>query len=266
MVMGNSFTPAEICRPAEDSHIEDCAAGASEDCTKTLPACSQTLSFLRPSVGRRPFQVCMTRSGTNWNNVGAVLSADDAPTYIMVDEVWGPSLLQTWNQEQKTQSTQVRPGDMIVAVNETSSDSSDMVQMIKNVERGEDILLLIIPGAESYSDKCTDIPKENKPPSQRPNPVTCPKPGTKAKSHFDDFARGNFAQMRSTSRRGPDLFPHFRTLDISPAASKEAIRGHYKFLARKWHPDKNPGNLAEAKEKFQAINSAYKIIRESLDL
>merc|ERR1719359_51887 len=64
----------------------------------------------------------------------------------------------------------------------------------------------------------------------------------------------------------PDLRPHFATLNISTSSSDEAIRSHYKRLARLWHPDKNPENVEEAKAKFQAISTAYSAIKTKLRL
>ena len=40
-------------------------------------------------------------------------------------------------------------------------------------------------------------------------------------------------------------------------ASKADARKAYRELAKKWHPDKHPNNVEEAKLKFQAIQKAY---------
>lgn len=42
-----------------------------------------------------------------------------------------------------------------------------------------------------------------------------------------------------------------------PGASKAEARKAFRDLAKKWHPDKHPNNLEEAKKKFQAIQTAY---------
>merc|ERR1719316_2192363 len=75
------------------------------------------------SSSRMPFLVTLTRSGGHWNNIGVVLSPDDSPTYLTVDEVWSPSLLSQWNQAQDKERTMVRPGDMIIAVNKKCASS-----------------------------------------------------------------------------------------------------------------------------------------------
>ncbi len=48
-------------------------------------------------------------------------------------------------------------------------------------------------------------------------------------------------------------------LDVSKNASKEQIKKAYRKLARKWHPDINPGNK-EAEQKFKEISRAYECL------
>jgi len=48
----------------------------------------------------------------------------------------------------------------------------------------------------------------------------------------------------------------YKTLGIKREASQEEIKKAYRKLARKWHPDINPGNK-EAEEKFKDISAAY---------
>lgn len=49
---------------------------------------------------------------------------------------------------------------------------------------------------------------------------------------------------------------YYDILGISKTASKEDIKKAYKNLAKKYHPDLNPGNK-EAEKKFKEINEAY---------
>lgn len=51
------------------------------------------------------------------------------------------------------------------------------------------------------------------------------------------------------------------TLGISQNASEQEIRKAFRALAKKYHPDMNPGNL-EAEEKFREINEAYEILSD----
>ncbi len=49
----------------------------------------------------------------------------------------------------------------------------------------------------------------------------------------------------------------YKVLGVSPGASDEEIKKAFKALAKKYHPDLNPGNKA-AEEKFKEINEAYR--------
>jgi len=48
----------------------------------------------------------------------------------------------------------------------------------------------------------------------------------------------------------------YNTLGVSKNASQKEIKKAYRKLARKWHPDVNPGNK-EAEQKFKGISQAY---------
>jgi molecular chaperone DnaJ len=48
-------------------------------------------------------------------------------------------------------------------------------------------------------------------------------------------------------------------LGVSKDASKEAIKKAYRKLARKWHPDINPGNK-EAEQKFKEVSRAHECL------
>ena len=52
----------------------------------------------------------------------------------------------------------------------------------------------------------------------------------------------------------------YKILGVSPDASDEEIKRVYRRLAKKYHPDLNPGD-AEAARKMQEVNDAYERIK-----
>lgn len=52
----------------------------------------------------------------------------------------------------------------------------------------------------------------------------------------------------------------YKILGVSPDASDEEIKKAYRALAKKYHPDRNPGD-AEAAKKMQQVNAAYEQIK-----
>ena len=52
----------------------------------------------------------------------------------------------------------------------------------------------------------------------------------------------------------------YKVLGVSPDATDDEIKQAYRRLAKKYHPDRNPGD-AEAAKKMQQINTAYDQIK-----
>ena len=54
---------------------------------------------------------------------------------------------------------------------------------------------------------------------------------------------------------------HYEILCVASSATQEEIRRAYRILARRYHPDVNPGKASE--EKFKAIAEAYSVLTDS---
>ena len=54
---------------------------------------------------------------------------------------------------------------------------------------------------------------------------------------------------------------YYKTLGVKRAATQEEIRKAYRRLARKYHPDLNPGDKS-SEEKFKLLSEAYDILSD----
>ncbi|MFP2932298.1 DnaJ domain-containing protein, partial [Pyxidicoccus sp. 3LG] len=54
---------------------------------------------------------------------------------------------------------------------------------------------------------------------------------------------------------------YYQILGVDRTASAEDVKKAYRKLARKYHPDVNPGNKA-AEEKFKQLSSAFEVLSE----
>jgi curved DNA-binding protein len=59
-----------------------------------------------------------------------------------------------------------------------------------------------------------------------------------------------------------DFKDYYEILGVPPDAEKKVLKQTYRQLARKYHPDVNPGNK-EAEEKFKTINEAYQVLSDT---
>jgi len=59
-----------------------------------------------------------------------------------------------------------------------------------------------------------------------------------------------------------DFKDYYAILGVAPDADKKTIQLTFRKLARKHHPDVNPGNK-EAEEKFKTFNEAYQVLSDA---
>mmetsp|Transcript_7014 Transcript_7014/g.16992 ORF Transcript_7014/g.16992 Transcript_7014/m.16992 type:complete len:179 (+) Transcript_7014:73-609(+) len=89
---------------------------------------------------RNPFEVVLKREGKHWMTVGLLVSPDDDPTYLLVDDIWKPSLIDEWNQSCDGDK-QVQPGDRITAVNGNSCSAEQMLELLQALDKGSSVRL-----------------------------------------------------------------------------------------------------------------------------
>ena len=58
-----------------------------------------------------------------------------------------------------------------------------------------------------------------------------------------------------------DKQDYYETLGINKGAGADEIKKAYRQMAKKYHPDMNPGN-AEAEQKFKEVNEAYAVLSD----
>jgi len=56
------------------------------------------------------------------------------------------------------------------------------------------------------------------------------------------------------------LKDYYRILGVNREATVQDIKKAFRQLALRYHPDRNPGDVKEAEEKFKEINEAYEVL------
>src|SRR5438876_10365937 len=59
----------------------------------------------------------------------------------------------------------------------------------------------------------------------------------------------------------PKTQDYYETLKVDRKASQDEIRKSYRRLARKYHPDLNPGDKA-AEDRFKKLQEAYDVLSD----
>ena len=59
-----------------------------------------------------------------------------------------------------------------------------------------------------------------------------------------------------------DKRDYYEVLGVEKGADEAAIKKAYRSLAKKYHPDMNPGD-AEAEVKFKEVNEAYDVLSDA---
>jgi len=63
--------------------------------------------------------------------------------------------------------------------------------------------------------------------------------------------------MSQSQGHGTDFYT---VLGLSTTATEEDVRRAYRRLAVRWHPDKNPEDLAKAEQRFKEVSAAYEVL------
>ena len=66
---------------------------------------------------------------------------------------------------------------------------------------------------------------------------------------------------RQAREMAPSYKDYYKTLGVSKTASEKEIKSAYRKLARKWHPDVNPGSKA-AEDRFKEISEANEVLSD----
>lgn len=114
--------------------------------TQDTPSASPSASPQSPGP-RLDFEVQLVRAGNHWRTLGLLVSPDDDPKYLVIDDIWEPSLVFDWNAAQESDAARVQPRDLICSVNDSTCDGEGMLGLIQRSGKGSSIKLLVRPSS-----------------------------------------------------------------------------------------------------------------------
>merc|ERR1712217_16790 len=114
-----------ICGPGGNAKLCEC----KDSCSAVWPG-NKTKTSKRP-----PFEVRLVRTGEHWRTLGLLVSPGDNPKYLVIGDIWEPSLISEWNRSHND-TLQVKPGDKIVAVDDCMLDAVGMLAKIQASTKG----------------------------------------------------------------------------------------------------------------------------------
>lgn len=76
------------------------------------------------------------------------------------------------------------------------------------------------------------------------------------------FALPAVPGAHGATEANPESDDYYEVLGVEKKATKKEIKKAYRGQALKWHPDRNPDNVAEATEVFKKIGEAYDVLSD----
>lgn len=118
-------------------------SGGGNAMVEALEAAQAKGTTVSLRVARRPatFEARITRSGPHWKKLGFTVSPDKMPSVLWVGDVKESGLIPSWNDAHPHLT--ILSGDVVVAVNEISSNPMLMIKTLKGIGEGEVITLKV---------------------------------------------------------------------------------------------------------------------------
>eukprot|EP00928_Gymnodinium_smaydae_P086854 TRINITY_DN7126_c0_g1_i1.p1 TRINITY_DN7126_c0_g1~~TRINITY_DN7126_c0_g1_i1.p1 ORF type:complete len:161 (-),score=28.08 TRINITY_DN7126_c0_g1_i1:78-560(-) len=91
---------------------------------------------------RPPFEADLVRVGPHWATLGLLVNVESHPRHLVIDSIWGPSLVSEWN-EAACEDMKVSVGDHIISVNGLQLSKEEMSRVMLNTQRYQSLVLEI---------------------------------------------------------------------------------------------------------------------------